>query len=70
MKIHYQEILYMKNLNNDLFKDKLFINVEQTHNKKQIDKFKKLLFDIGLAIIKDEYLVSISGADNLDLEWE
>ena len=58
----------MKNLNNDLFKDKLFINVEQTHNKKQIDKFKKLLFDIGLAIIKDEYLVSISGADNLDLE--
>ncbi len=60
----------MKNLNNDLFKDKLFINVEQTHDNKQIDKFKNLLFDIGLAIIKDEYLVSDSEDEYLDLEWE
>ncbi len=58
----------MKNLNNDLFKDKLFINVEQTHDNKQIDKFKNLLFDIGLAIIKDEYLVSNCGAEDLDLK--
>lgn len=41
----------MKNLK------KLFINAEEVYGKDLKEKFKKLLFDISLAIIKDEYLV-------------
>ena len=41
-------------------KEELFINVEKGYSKELKDKFKKLLFDIGLAIISDEYLVSNS----------
>lgn len=43
----------MKKLN-----EELFVNVKKGYGKDLKDKFKKLLFDIGLAIIKDEYLVS------------
>ena len=43
----------MKKLN-----EELFINVEKGYSKELKEKFKKLLFDIGLAIISDEYLVS------------
>ena len=43
----------MKKLN-----EELFINVKNGYGKDLKDKFKKLLFDIGLAIIKDEYLVN------------
>ncbi len=42
----------MKKLN-----EELFINAEEGYGKDLKDKFKKLLFDIGLAIISDEYLV-------------
>ena len=37
--------------------EELFINVEKGNGKDLKDKFKKLLFDIGWAIISDEYLV-------------
>ena len=45
----------MKKLN-----EELFINVKKGYGKDLKEKFKKLLFDIGLAIIKDEYLVNNS----------
>ena len=37
-------------------KKELFINAEEVYGKDLKDKFKKLLFDISLAIIRDEYL--------------
>ncbi len=43
----------MKKLN-----EELFINVEKGYSKDLKDKFKELFFDIGLAIISDEYLVN------------
>ena len=43
----------MKKLN-----EELFVNVKKGYGKDLKEKFKKLLFDISLAIIKDEYLVS------------
>ena len=43
----------MKKLN-----EELFVNVKKGYGKDLKEKFKKLLFNIGLAIIKDEYLVS------------
>lgn len=45
----------MKKLN-----EELFVNVKKGYVKDLKEKFKKLLFDISLAIIKDEYLVSNS----------
>lgn len=42
----------MKKLN-----EELFVNVKKGYGKDLKEKFKKLLFDISLAIIKDEYLV-------------
>lgn len=45
----------MKKLN-----EELFVNVKKGYGKELKEKFKKLLFDIGLAIIKDEYLVNNS----------
>jgi hypothetical protein len=39
-------------------KEELFINVEKGYSKDLKEKYKKLLFDIGLAIINDEYLVN------------
>ena len=41
----------MKKLN-----EELFINAEKVCGKELKEKFKELLFDISLAIIKDEYL--------------
>ena len=41
-------------------KEELFINAEEVYGKDLKEKFKKLLFDISLAIIKDEYLVNNS----------
>ena len=38
-------------------KEELFINAEEVYCKYLKDKFKKLLFDIGWAIISDKYLV-------------
>ena len=43
----------MKNLN-----EELFINAEEVYGKELIDKFRQKIFDIGWAIISDEYLVS------------
>lgn len=45
----------MKKLN-----EELFVNVKKGYGKDLKEKFKKLLFDISLAIIKDEYLVNNS----------
>ena len=39
-------------------KEELFVNVKKGYGKDLKEKFKKLLFDISLAIIKDEYLVN------------
>ena len=43
----------MKKLN-----EELFINVVKGYSKDLKEKFKKVLFDISLAIIKGEYLVN------------
>lgn len=43
----------MKKLN-----EELFVNVKKGYGKDLKEKFKKLLFDISLAIIKDEHLVN------------
>lgn len=48
----------MKNLK------KLFINAEEIYGKELIDKFRKLIDDIGWAIINDEYLVNNSKLDH------
>ena len=45
----------MKKLN-----EELFVNVKKGYGKDLKEKFKKLLFDISLAIIKEEYLVNNS----------
>lgn len=44
-------------LNKQNLEEELFINAEEVYGKDLKGKFKKLLFDISLAIIKDEYLV-------------
>ena len=54
MKIYYKKNIEMKNLK------KLFINAEEVYGKELIDKFRKLIDDIGWAIINDEYLVNNS----------
>ena len=48
----------MKNLR------KSFINAEEVYWKELIDKFRKLIDDIGWAIINDECLVNNSKLDN------
>ena len=42
----------MKNLK------KLFINAEEVYGKELIDKLRQKIYDIGWAIISEEYLVS------------
>ena len=54
----------MKKLN-----EELFINVEKGYGKDLKEKFKKLLFDISLAIIKDKYLVD-KKSESKDKEWD
>ena len=44
--------------------DKLFIKAEEVYGMELIDKLRKKIYDIGLAIIDDEYLVNKS--DELD----
>ena len=39
-------------------KEELFINAEEVYGKELIDKFRQKIYDIGWAIISDEYLVS------------
>ena len=53
----------MKKLNKDLIKENLFINAEKVYAKELIDKLRKLIFDIGCAIINDEYLVDKDESD-------
>lgn len=61
----------MKKLNNNLIKENLFINAEEVYGKKLIDKFRKLIFDIGWSIINDEYLVNNnSEGEELDFEYK
>lgn len=43
----------MKKLN-----EELFINAEEVYGKELIDKLKQKIYDIGWAIISDEYLIS------------
>lgn len=59
MKLVIKKIKYMKKL-----KEELFINAEQIYDKNSIDKFRQKIYDIGWAIISDEYLVNKS--DDLD----
>ena len=51
-------------------KEELFINSEEVYGKELIDKLRQKIYDIGWAIISDDYLVSNSKAEDLDLEWE
>ena len=39
-------------------KEELFINAEKVYGKELIDKFRQKIYDIGWAIISDEYLVN------------
>ena len=39
-------------------KEELFINADEVYGKELIDKFRQKIYDIGWAIISDEYLVS------------
>ena len=39
-------------------KEELFINAEEVYGKELIDKLRQKIYDIGWAIIKDEYLVN------------
>lgn len=65
MKLILKRYLYKK------VNEELFINDEEVYGKDLKNKFKKLLFDISLAIIKDEYLVNDNSEDKyLDLELE
>jgi hypothetical protein len=50
------EITYKENIKMKKLKEELFINVEKGYGRDLKEKFKKVLFDISLAIIKDEYL--------------
>ena len=38
-------------------KEELFINAEEVYGKELIDKLRQKIYDIGWAIINDEYLV-------------
>jgi len=39
-------------------KEELFINAEEVYGKELIDKLRQKIYDIGWAIISEEYLVS------------
>ena len=39
-------------------KEELFINAEEVYGKEVIDLLRQKIYDIGWAIISDEYLVS------------
>lgn len=39
-------------------KEELFINAEEVYGKELIDKLRQKIYDIGWAIITDEYLVN------------
>ncbi len=39
-------------------KEELFINAEEVYGKELIDKLRQKIYDIGWAIISDEYLVN------------
>lgn len=39
-------------------KEELFINAEKVYGKELIDKLRQKIYDIGWAIISEEYLVS------------
>ena len=41
-------------------KEELFIKAEEIYGKDLIDKFRQKIYDIGWAIISDEYLVNKS----------
>lgn len=47
--------------------NELFINAEAVYGKEAIDKLRQKIYDIGWAIIDDEYLV-ISNSDGE--EWD
>ena len=39
-------------------KEELYINAEEVYGKELIDKLRQKIYDIGWAIISDEYLVN------------
>lgn len=50
-------------------KEELFINAEEVYGKELIDKLRRKIYDIGWAIISDEYLVS-NNSESKDKEWD
>ena len=46
----------MKKLNNDLINENLFIEAEEVYGKEVKDLLRQKIYDIGWAIISDEYL--------------
>ena len=44
-------------------KEELFINAEEVYGKELIDKLRQKIYDIGWAIINDEYLVDKDESD-------
>ena len=51
-------------------KEELFINAEEVYGKELIDKLRQKIYDIGWAIISDEYLVSNKNGGNESEEWD
>ena len=50
-------------------KEELFINAEEVYGKEVIDLLRQKIYDIGWAIISDEYLVD-KNSENKDKEWD
>ena len=51
-------------------KEELYINAEKVYWKELIDKLRQKIYDIGWAIISDEYLVSNKNGDSESEEWD
>ena len=50
-------------------KEELFINAEEVYGKELIDKLRQKIYDIGWAIISDDYLVN-NNSESKDKEWD
>ena len=50
-------------------KEELFINAEEVYGKEVIDLLRQKIYDIGWAIISDDYLVD-KKSESKDKEWD
>ena len=50
-------------------KEELFINAEEVYGKEVIDLLRQKIYDIGWAIISDEYLAD-KKSESKDKEWD